>query len=114
MQSFDSRGNATRLMAVSEEQVEAGAIAQQQPAMTSPPRPGKTESAIAQLLMMTLRTLPSRILIALADLTELAMIASAFVLWLLTIADPTPLQLSAVGGYAVFIVLILAVRRRRP
>jgi hypothetical protein len=76
------------------------------------PRPRRVESAIASMLMMTLRTLPAKTVVALAGIADLAMIASAFVLWLLIIANPTLLQLAGVGGYAIFVLIALVARRR--
>lgn len=99
----------TRLTAVGEEFLPDAEPARVDPAPTPA---NKSESMIASLLMMTLRTLPAKTAIALAGLADLAIIASAFVLWLLVIANPTTLQLAAVGGYAAFALLALFARRR--
>lgn len=103
----------SRLTAVAEEYVPerpAGELPQGEP-QTQQPR--RVESAIASMLMMTLRTLPAKTVVALAGIADLSMIASAFVLWLLIIANPTPLQLAGVGGYAIFVLIALVARRRK-
>jgi hypothetical protein len=82
------------------------------PVESAPSAPRRTESMIASLLMMTLRTLPAKTAIALAGLADLVMVASVFVLCLLIIAHPEPLQLAGVGGYAIFILIALIARRK--
>lgn len=112
----------TRLTAVGEEFMPDPVEAQRFDPATGAPaakppsggegRPPRAESMLASLLLTTLRTLPAKTAIALAGLADLAMIASAFVLWLLVISEPTTLQLIGVGGYAVFVLVALMVRRR--
>ena len=70
------------------------------------------EAAFANLLAMSLRALSQRALIALASLVDLALIASAFVLWLNVIREPSVLQLVGVGMYAAFILMCVFIRHR--
>lgn len=93
----------TRLQAVREEDVEE--------AETESPR-RKLDPALTALLLTGLRTLTQRTVVALASLVDGAMIASVFVLWLMIIQNPTPLQLIASGMYAVFILLCVIYRRK--
>lgn len=102
----------TRLATIGEEYVPDHAAPNIMPEPAAPSQPSRAESMMASLLMMTLRTLPAKTAIALAGLADLAMIASAFVLWMLVIANPTPLQLMGIGGYAAFVLVALLVRRR--
>jgi hypothetical protein len=71
----------------------------------------KAESAFTNLLFTSLKALSQRTVVALASLVDLALIGSAFALWLLIIANPTPLQLTGVAGYAVFVLCSLWMRR---
>ena len=98
----------TRLAAVGEELVPDDI-----PASAPPPTPRdeRAESALRSLLLVTMRTLSQKTLIALSNLADLGMIASAFVLWLLIIREPSALQLWAVGGYALFVLSAIWVRR---
>jgi hypothetical protein len=100
----------TRLAAVGEEIVPDEAAAPI-PAPPATPWREHTESALGSLLFVALKTLSQKTLIALTNLADMAMIASAFVLWLLIIRDPSILQLSAVGAYALFVLLTIHVRR---
>lgn len=99
---------ATRLTAVSEEFVPDRAPLDLSIAAESAPR--RAESALMSVLVLSLKTLSAKAVAALAALADLAMIASAFVLWLLIIGGPTPLQLIGVGGYAVFVLIALLVK----
>jgi hypothetical protein len=70
------------------------------------------ENAGLQMLLMGLRALSQRSLVAVASLVDLALLASAFVLWLKIIREPSPVQLAGVGGYAVFILAAIWIRSR--
>lgn len=101
----------TRLTAVGEEFVpEAPALRIDAPAASSAGE--RAERALLSLLMVTLKTLPAKTLIALMGLADLAMIGSVFVLCLLVIRQPAPLQLGGLAGYAVFVLAALKLRRR--
>jgi hypothetical protein len=82
----------------------------------APPRPVQPPSSqnldrITGMLMMALRALSQRTVIALASLVDLALAGSVFVLWLLVIAQPTQLQLVGLGMYGAFILICLWLRR---
>ena len=102
----------TRLQAVGEEEA---ALIGEEPAVSVPNVPRETrraESALTGLLITSLRALSQRTVVALASLVDLALIGSAFALWLLIIANPTTYQLIGVAGYAVFVLVALYMRRR--
>ncbi len=70
------------------------------------------ETALGSLLMMSLKALSQRALVALASLVDLALIASAFVIWRSVMGEPSVLQLVGVGMYAAFILTALYTRHR--
>jgi|HubBroStandDraft_3_1064219.scaffolds.fasta_scaffold1316263_1 hypothetical protein len=72
----------------------------------------RSEATFANLLAVSLRALSQRAVIALASLVDLALIASAFVLWLKVIREPTVLQLGGIGMYAAFILIAIYARKR--
>jgi hypothetical protein len=76
------------------------------------PRETPTQSAFASLLAVSLKALSQRALVALASLVDLALIASAFVLWLNVIQQPSVLQLVGIGMYATFILVAIWARSR--
>jgi hypothetical protein len=103
----------TRLTAVREE--DARLIGEEPPAPVAQPVPRETsraQSALTGLLLTSLRALSQRAIVAFASLVDLALIVSAFALWLLVIRDPSTLQLAALAGYAVFILAAILLRRR--
>ncbi len=65
----------------------------------------------SEAVFLALKALSQRAIIALASLVDLALIGSAFALWLMIIASPTTAQLVAVGGYSIFIMACLFLRR---
>ena len=107
------RTASTRLQAVGEgeEAVLIGEEPAPQPAPAVSRAPAIAQSALTGLLFTSLRALSQRTVVALASLVDLAMIGSAFALWLMVIANPTPLQLAGVAGYAVFVLCTLWMRR---
>lgn len=80
------------------------------PAVASAPQKG--QQAATEAVFLALRALSHRALIAIASLADVMLIASAFTLWLLIIAQPTVLQLAGVCAYAIFIFATLLIRRR--
>jgi hypothetical protein len=98
----------TRLTAISEEAVPELIGTTEHIPVTEPQR----DSAFTSLLLMSLRALSQRAIVALASLVDFALLASAFALWLMVIAQPTTLQLIAVAGYAVFVLCAIMFRRR--
>jgi hypothetical protein len=76
------------------------------------PTVSRETSALGSLLAMSLKALSQRALVALASLVDLALIASAFVLWFNVMGEPSVLQLFGLGGYAAFILTALYTRHR--
>lgn len=97
----------TRLQEVGEEEIPLP-----EPQSRPQPAPRRIDATLATILLTTLRTLSQRTIIALASLVDLALIGSAFALWVMVIANPTVYQLTGVGMYAVFILLAIWARRR--
>lgn len=85
------------------------------PPPPSPPTPRHAfaQSALTGLLFTSLKALSQRTIVALAALVDLALLGSAFALLLIVIAAPTILQLIAVAGYAVFVLVSLVIRQRQ-
>lgn len=74
----------------------------------------QTESGAAvAMLMLSLKALSQRALIALADLFCLFTCASVFWLFLLMPEDPTPQRIATLTIYAVFVVALNVIVRRR-
>ena len=95
----------SRLQAVGEpEQVEEIAIV----AAAHQPR---VAPAIAAGLMLALRTLSQRALVALAAIEHLLLAGTVFALWLTVIMQPTTLQLVGLGMYGGFVLALIALRR---
>ena len=63
-------------------------------------------------LTLALRSLSQRALAALADLFMLVTVASAWWLWMVT-PDPNSYQLIGLSVYAVFILLVNVIKRRK-
>ena len=86
-----------------------------QPPAPPPPRVEPHQSAnmqaITNMLMIALKALSQRTIVALASLVDLALAASVFVLWLIVIATPSVLQLVGLGIYAGFVLIALFMRR---
>ena len=74
--------------------------------------PDNTERG-AQLLMLSVRALSQRALTAITNLFTAGAVLSAWWLWSTVLPNPTPLQLVGVGGYAVFLLAIEIVRRKK-
>lgn len=77
-----------------------------------PAHDAEADSPFAKLLFLSLKSLSQRAVVALSSLVDLAMIASAFVLWLNVMSGPTTLQLVGLGMYACFILAALWAKRR--
>lgn len=78
----------------------------------APAEKPRSEAAFTSLLTLSLSALSKRALVAVASLVDLALIASAFVLWLRVIDGPSSLQLAGLAGYSLFILVALWVRRK--
>lgn len=90
----------------------AAVAGEEQQAAPVPQRASRLEPAVLSLLITSLKVVSQRTVIALAGLVDLALLGSAFALWLLIIKDPTPPQLISVGGYAIFVLTALWFRRK--
>lgn len=76
------------------------------------PTPGQPNEAAHAMLMLAFKALSQRALIAASASFTLLMVASAFWLWMVTLPQPSVLQLVGLGGYALFVLAIEWVRRR--
>lgn len=74
-------------------------------------KPGLDEAATAMLLL-GLKTLSQRSVVALSNLFTLLTCVSAFILWQDVLPNPNGLQLTGLGLYGVFILLLHIVRRK--
>ena len=68
--------------------------------------------ALTGMLMLALKALSQRTIVALGSLVDLALASSVFVMWLMVIAQPSVLQLVGLGGYAFFVLVSLYMRRQ--
>lgn len=64
-------------------------------------------------LLLAIGALSKRFVIALASLFDLLLIGSVFTLACMVIPQPNPLQLTGVGGYALFVLAAIFLRMRR-
>jgi len=78
-----------------------------------PPEQTRTEAAATGVLMMALRALSQRAVIALANLFVLVTFLSAFWLWYVTMPAPSILQLVGLALYGALIIglNVLVLRR---
>lgn len=102
-------GSASRLRPISEDQeIPAGATQQ-----ATGPIQARHEATVATgLLLLALKSLSQRTLVALDGLFTTGCVASAFALWYVTLPQPSPAQLVGLGGYGAFILGIHLVKRR--
>ena len=85
---------------------------QPRPAARPAPPQDRGVQLMTTMLLTALKALSQRTIIALASLVDLALMSSAFALWIMVIAQPSVLQLVAIGGYALFVLVALYMRRR--
>jgi hypothetical protein len=78
-----------------------------------PPEQSRTEAAATNVLMLALRALSQRAVIALANLFVLVTAVSAWWLWMTTLPSPSVLQLVGLGLYGLLILALnwLVLRR---
>ena len=77
------------------------------------PATAKVDHAAAtQMLMLALKALSQRALVAASTLFTAAGLFSAWWLWSSVLPNPTTFQLVGLGGYAIFILALEWVRRR--
>ena len=81
------------------------------PPRLDPAQPSASMQAVTNMLMIALKALSQRTVIALASLVDLALSASVFALWVIVISTPTVLQLIGLGIYAMFVLIALFMRR---
>lgn len=87
---------------------------------TIPPKPAdKPQSNVAQdahiatqMLLLALKALSERAIVALSALFTAGGLASAWWLWSTILPNPSVLQLVGIGMYAVFLLALEFVRRR--
>ncbi len=97
-----------RLTAVGEEDVEVAEIQKPQSARQPPQAPSNV--AVTGLII-ALKALSQRSIIAVASLFNLVLLASAFVLWWQIIEAPSVLQIVTTSIYSLFILVALWMRR---
>jgi hypothetical protein len=73
----------------------------------------KKESAAFDVLMLSLKALSQKTVVALSTCFTGMALLSAWLLWYEILPNPAPTQLIGVAGYAVFILLLEWIRRRR-
>ena len=72
-----------------------------------------TEQAATSLLLLSLKALSQKTLVALASMFSLLTVASVFWLAMTIMGNPNVYQLVGLGGYACFILTINWIVRRR-
>lgn len=75
--------------------------------------PNKTEQAATSILLLSLKALSQKAVVAAAALFSLLTVASVFWLAMSVIGNPNTYQLVGLGGYAGFILLINWIVRRK-
>ena len=75
-------------------------------------RPALLDEAAAAMLLLAIKSLSQRALVALSSLFTLLTCASAFILWQDVLPNPNAYQLTGLGLYGAFILLLHLVRGR--
>jgi hypothetical protein len=70
------------------------------------------EDAATAMLLLGIKTLSQRALVALSNIFTLLTCVSAFVLWQDVLPNPNSYQLTGLGLYGVFILLLHIVRQK--
>jgi hypothetical protein len=85
------------------------------PEPTAPAAPDQSAltKVNTQMLVLALRALSQRTITAISAAFTLILVGSVWLLCARILADPTVLQLIAIGGYAAFCVIIDIVRRKK-
>lgn len=68
--------------------------------------------AAQRLIILALKTLSQRALVAISNLFTILMCGSAFWLWYVTLPNPTTYQLIGLGLYGALIIALHLVKRR--
>ena len=77
------------------------------------PETSNTEQAATSLLLLSLKALSQKTLVALASMFSLLTVVSVFWLAMTIMGNPNVYQLVGLGGYACFILTINWIVRRR-
>ena len=78
----------------------------------NPPKNTGLDEAATTMLLLGLKTLSQRTVVALAHLFTLLTCVSAFILWQDVLPNPNGYQLTGLGLYGLFLLLLHLVRRR--
>jgi len=70
------------------------------------------QAQATRMTLLAIQSLSQRALIAWSALFTAGALASAWVLWRSILPEPTPMQLTGLAGYAVFVLAIEFIRRR--
>lgn len=82
------------------------------PEDTEPPAPRVDNDVAARMLTLALAALSQRALIALSSLFSITLAGSCFILFYITLPNPTVFQLVGLGMYALFILALHVIRYR--
>ena len=104
----------TRLITLSEEGDTTATPTTAAPTTASPPSEASDRAQVSavEFLSLLLSVLSQRTVAALGHVFPIIVLASGFALWWRILPDPSDHQLIGVGLYAIFMLLILVVKRR--
>ncbi len=71
------------------------------------------DKAATEMILLGIKTLSQRALVAVSNSFTILSTASAFLLWYNILPAPNAYQLTGVGMYAAFILLLEVIRRRK-
>lgn len=94
----------TRLVEVGAATAAEAPQAQAAPTQVQPPRPNPAANQALALLLLAVKTISQRALIAATNAVTLIGLASAFWLWLAALPNPSPNQLIALGLYGLLLI----------
>ena len=72
----------------------------------------RLQTAATQTMMLALKTIAQKLIIAISNLFSAAALGLAWLLWRQTLPDPSSNQLIGLGVFAVFILALEYIRRR--
>ena len=87
-------------------------LSENQPLDQTQPTGQADNGAAIGAIMLALKALSQKTIVALSTLFTAAALASAWYLWYSVLPNPTTPQLVGLGGYAAFILALEYVRRR--
>jgi hypothetical protein len=94
----------SRLQILSQEQEESDSPA-------APPVPAPSSSAVVDLVVLALRLLGTRTIMLGNALLPVVGLSMGFALWWRCLPDPSPFQLTGLGLFGAFFLLLVLVRR---